>query len=219
MFVYSASFSPSPLDNALTLCPAAPGLQPQRAKFIPAGALFTSLVLFTAWSILPRTRQWPSPGWTVRASPSSASAMPRLPYGPWKEAQHPALPTCLHTGQLVPLCPFGRQRGDVDLHGLLLVQHGSVVAQVATASISAGWWHTITQGNTGCKLSNEGAAHPIRNWPGTIMRTLTELHVSCNHAWVFCSPYLTPQRRATGSGCHAPIPVSLMGSHGLRGQS
>lgn len=79
MFVYSASFSPSPLDNALTPCPAAPGLQPQWAKFIPAGALFTSLVLFTAWSILPRTRQWPSPQWTVHVSPSLTSAVPRLP--------------------------------------------------------------------------------------------------------------------------------------------
>lgn len=79
MFVYSASFSPSLLDNALTPCPAAPGPQLQRAKFIPAGALFTSLVLFTVWSILPRTRQWPSLGWTVCASLSTASAMPRLP--------------------------------------------------------------------------------------------------------------------------------------------
>lgn len=51
------------------------------------------------------------------------------------------------------------------------------------------------------------------------MKALMELQVSCNHAWVVSSPYLTPQWRATGSGCHAPIPISLMGSPRLGAQS
>lgn len=55
------------------------------------------------------------------------------------------------------------------LHGLLLAQRGLVVAQVATASNSAGWWHTITQENVDCKLNNEGAGHPMRNQLGTTM--------------------------------------------------
>lgn len=51
------------------------------------------------------------------------------------------------------------------------------------------------------------------------MQALMELHVSCNHVWVLCSPYLTPQWRGTGLGCHASIPVSLVGLYGLEGQS
>lgn len=49
------------------------------------------------------------------------------------------------------------------LHGLLLARCASVVTQMATASISAGWWHTVTQENVGCKLSSEGAAYPMRS--------------------------------------------------------
>ena len=147
MFVYSASFSPSPLDNALTPCPAVPGLQPQRAKFIPAGALFTSLVLFTVWSILPRTRQWPSPGWTVCASPSLASAVPRLPM--WS----------------LERCPTSRTP-HVLAHraacGLLSIWDATGRCGFSRAAACPAWL-----GSGGHSTSNEGAAHPMRNRPGT----------------------------------------------------
>lgn len=91
MFVYSASFPPSPFDNALTLCPAALELQPQRTKFIPAGALFTSLVLFAAWPILPFPGA-DSPGFTF---PGLCSFSP---------GNFP--PLCWQRGQLVAPCPL-----------------------------------------------------------------------------------------------------------------
>lgn len=62
---------------------------------------------------------------------------------------------------LWPPAHLGKQRGDVGLHGLLLVQHSFVVVQVATASTGAGWWQTTTQESIGRKLSNEGAVHSV----------------------------------------------------------
>lgn len=117
MFVYSASFPPSPFDNALTLCPAALELQPQRTKFIPAGALFTSLVLFAAWPILPFPGA-DSPGFTF---PGLCSFSP---------GNFP--PPCAgRGGSSWPPARCG-------LPGLLLAQRGSVVAKARPTQENAG---------------------------------------------------------------------------------
>lgn len=89
------------------------------------------------------------------------------------------------------------------LHGLLLAQRGLVVAQVATASNSAGWWHTITQENVDCKLNNEGAAHPMRNQSRTTML----LHESINGAAVLMQPCM---------GALLPIPHTAVEGHRFR---
>lgn len=120
---------------------------------------------------------------------------------------------CTHGSSVTP-CPSGKQRGDVGLHGLLLVQHSSVVVQVPAASISAGWWQTTTQKNTGCKLSSEGAVHSTWSWLGT-----TVLHHESIRGAALCSPHLTLQSLFFFlSCCQSSIPLFLMGSHGLGGQ-
>lgn len=194
MFVYSASFSLSPPDNALTQCPAALGLQPQRAKFIPAGALFTM------WSILPRTRQWPSPGWTVHASPSLAPAVPRPPV--WSLERCP-IPCTPHVFTLRAAC------------GLLSIWEATRRCGFAWAAACSAWLGSGGQG-----ISHEGVVHPMRNQPGTPTREgmngaarLMQPHV------VLCSLHLALQWSAMGSGCHVPPLVPLMGSQRLGGQS